>query len=187
MNLYHRLVCRSARWRRVLENKALPWVLDGLDLGDHLLEVGPGPGLTTDLLRRQVARLTAIEIDPLLVGQLQRRLAGTNACIVEGDATAMAFEPQTFSSAISLTMLHHVPSAALQDRLLAEVFRVLRSGGVFAGMDARWSLGLQLIHWRDTLVPVDPDTFGARLAAVGFTRIAVEKIRQAFRFRAWRG
>ena len=42
----------------------IPWVLDGIDLGDDVLEVGPGPGLTTDVLVTMVPRLTAVETDP---------------------------------------------------------------------------------------------------------------------------
>jgi hypothetical protein len=37
----------------------IPWALDGLDPGEDVLELGPGPGLTTDVLRERAARLTA--------------------------------------------------------------------------------------------------------------------------------
>jgi SAM-dependent methyltransferase len=90
------------------------------------------------------------------------------------------------SGAVSFTMLHHVPSAALQDRLLAEVHRVLKPGGVFAGSDSRWSVGFHLIHLRDTMVIVEPETFAARLEAAGFTDVSVKVAKQAFRFRARR-
>jgi hypothetical protein len=51
MNLAHRWLCRSAYWRNAVETYTLPWALDGLDIGANVLEVGPGPGVTTDLLR----------------------------------------------------------------------------------------------------------------------------------------
>ena len=51
MNLAHRWLCGSAYWRKAVETYILPWVLDGLDIGANVLEVGPGPGVTTDLLR----------------------------------------------------------------------------------------------------------------------------------------
>jgi ubiquinone/menaquinone biosynthesis C-methylase UbiE len=44
-----------------------------------------------------------------------------------------------FDGVVCFTMLHHVPSALLQYRLLAEVARVLRPGGVFAGTGSRSS------------------------------------------------
>jgi hypothetical protein len=49
MNLAHRCFCRSAYLRKALETYILPWVLDGLDIGANVLEVGPGTGVTMDL------------------------------------------------------------------------------------------------------------------------------------------
>jgi SAM-dependent methyltransferase len=96
----------------------------------------------------------------------------------------MPFEDASFTSAVSFTMLHHVPSAALQDRLIGEVFRVLRPGAFFAGTDSIWSRTFQLMHLFDTMVVVDPNSFGARLQAAGFTDVAVRQADRAFKFRA---
>ena len=63
MNRVHRWLCRSARWQRTVETQILPWVLDGVDLGAEVLEVGPGPGITTELLCARVSHLTCVEID----------------------------------------------------------------------------------------------------------------------------
>ena len=186
MNQFHRWFCRSALWRKTLAEGLIPWSLKSIDLGQDLLEVGPGPGLTTDILRRRYARVTAIEVDGALATSLERRLQDTNVRVVKGDATTMPFEDGSFSGAVSFTMLHHVPSAALQDRLLAEVFRVLRPGATFAGTDSTWSRAFQLIHLFDTMVLVDPNTFGARLEAAGFTQVSIDVAKVAFRFRARR-
>jgi SAM-dependent methyltransferase len=169
-------------WKRALEQRLLPEVLRTVELGGDLLEIGPGPGLTTDFLRRRVKRLTAVEIDPDLAYSLGSRLAGTNVRVVEADATDLPFDSGSFSGAVALTMLHHVPSAALQDRLLKEVCRVLRPGSDFVGVDVAWSIGLWLFHLGDTLVAVDPDTFAARLETAGFRKVAIEKSRRGFRF-----
>jgi SAM-dependent methyltransferase len=186
MNLLHRWLCRSGLWRKTLEQQLIPWALAGVELGDDVLEVGPGPGLTTDILRRRAARLTSIEIDRRLADSLRRRMQDTNVRVVEGDATAMPFDDGCFSGAVSLTMLHHVPSTVLQNRLLAEVHRVLKPGGVLAGSDSTASLALRLLHIGDTMVLVNPDTFAARLEAAGFSDVAVSVGRGAFRFRARR-
>ena len=122
MNDAHLRICASPEWAAFVESELLPWVLREQDLGDEVLEVGPGPGLTTDVLRRQVPRLTAVEIDE----RLARSLAGTNVTVLHADATALPFEDGQFSAATLFTMLHHVPSAARQDRMLAELRRVLR-------------------------------------------------------------
>jgi len=184
MNLIHRWLCRSASWRKVLGERVFPWALSGVDLGQDVLEVGPGPGLTTDLLHPRVTRITAIEIDPALARSLAARFAGTNVKVIQGDATAMPFPDGQFSGAVSFTMLHHVPSADLQDRLLREVRRVLKRGAAFAGMDSRQSLRMRLLHIHDTLVPVDPRTFGVRLESAGFGEVFIATKADAFRFRA---
>jgi ubiquinone/menaquinone biosynthesis C-methylase UbiE len=162
----------------------VPWVLSDAHLGQNVLELGPGPGLTTDLLRLKVGHITAIEIDPKLSASLSSRLSGGNVEVITGDATAMPFSDAKFSGGASFTMLHHVPSRELQDKLLREVCRVIEPGGVFVGSDSLQSLFMWLIHIGDTLVPVDPDTFGVRLEAAGFQVIEVEKSSDAFRFHA---
>lgn len=78
MNRFHRWYCRSAHWRNTVRDQLLPWVLHDVDLGNQALEIGPGPGLATDLLRLRVDQLTALEINPNLAGDLRRRLAGSN-------------------------------------------------------------------------------------------------------------
>jgi SAM-dependent methyltransferase len=186
MNRIHHWLCRSARWQRFLEQTVLPWVLNEVHLGQEVLEVGPGPGLTTDLLRRRVEHLTAIEIDASLAESLASRLRGSNVTVIRGDGTQMPFVGARFTGAVSLTMLHHVPSRELQDKLIQEVCRVLKPGGVFAGMDARQSFGMRLLHIYDTLVPVNPDTFPSRLETVGFRDVRIDANSYAFRFRARR-
>jgi SAM-dependent methyltransferase len=150
----------------------VPWVVSGADLGQNVLELGPGPGLTTDLLRLKLERLTAIEVDPGLAASLRSRLSGSNVEVIAGDATTMPFADGQFSGAVSLTMLHHVPSPELQDQLLREVWRVIAPGGVFVGSDSIPSLFMRLIHIGDTLVPVAPGYVwraarGRRISGVG--------------------
>ncbi len=153
----------------------LPWALADIDLGDDVIEVGPGYGATTDVLREQVAHLTAIEIDPELAAALSDRLTGTNVDVIEGDATEIAFEDNRFSGATCFSMLHHVPSPALQDRLIGEVARVLRPGGVLVASDSLDSPDLRTFHHDDTFVPVDPDDLPRRLRAAGFVDIELRQ------------
>ena len=110
MNRLHRWMCRSSFWEKFLQMEMLPWALKDVDLGQDLLEVGPGPGLTTDFLRTRFQRVTALEVDPALADSLKRRMSGTNVTVIQGDATALPFEDGQFSGAVAFTMLHHVPS-----------------------------------------------------------------------------
>jgi SAM-dependent methyltransferase len=184
VNLLHRWLCSSARWKRAVESQVLPWTLEGLDLGANVIELGPGYGVTTDLLRDRVAHLTCVEVDAALAEALRRRTLGGNVTVLCEDATAMSLPDGEFDSAVCFTMLHHVPSPALQDRLLAEVARILRPGGIFAGRDSRYSPSFRLLHLFDTMVVVEPSTFPGRLAAAGFEHIQVDVDPRAFRFRA---
>ena len=183
MNRLHRWICRSKGWRKTIEQR-VPWVISNVDLGDNVLEIGPGPGLTTDIFRASVKRLTAVEIDPKLAVSLRSRLDNTNVQVVTADATALPFSDSSFSAGLSFTMLHHVPSRELQDLVLREMWRVLKPGGVFVGSDSLQGLLMRAIHLGDTLVPIHPDSIGARLTAAGFEVLEVEKDRRAFRFHA---
>ncbi len=62
MNNEHLELLVSDGWRELLRDVIVPWALGTTDLGDDVLEVGPGPGLTTDLLRQMVPTLTAVEL-----------------------------------------------------------------------------------------------------------------------------
>jgi SAM-dependent methyltransferase len=183
VNRLHHWLCRSAHWRKTIEQR-VPWVLSDANLGQDVLELGPGPGITTDFVRLRAPRLTALELDPKLADSLRDRLRGSNVDVVTGDATSMPFSDGQFSGGVSFTMLHHVPSPQLQDKLLREVWRVLQPGAFFVGSDSRQSLFMRLIHIGDTLDPINPDNFGVRLEAAGFEVLEIEKRAGAFRFQA---
>lgn len=184
MNTLHRWICSSGLWGKTVKGHVIPWTLEGVDIGSNVLELGPGYGATTEVLRRRVARLTCVELDSRLAEGLRRRPLGQNVTILCEDATSMSLPNATFDGAVCFTMLHHVPSTALQNRLLREVARVLRPGGVFAGADSRDSLPFRLLHGFDTLFPVDPGSFPDRLKAAGFEDIQVDVNAHFFRFSA---
>jgi SAM-dependent methyltransferase len=186
VNRAHLEFCSSPEWARLVEDELLPWVLDGRELGDELLEVGPGPGLTTDVLRRKAARVTAVELDLALAEKLAARLAGSNVRVIAGDVTRLPFPAGQFSGAACLTMLHHIPSRALQDAALAELARVLRPGGLLAGSDGLDTPTRRKLHEDDVFVPVDPGTLEDRLRAAGFGRAQVDVAGDRLRFAATR-
>ena|SRR5712692_2483958 len=186
MNEAHLRLCSSPEWARYVEDELIPWALEGRDLGDSVVEVGSGPGLTTDVLLQKTPRLTAVEIDRPLAAALATRLAGRNVTVVHADATALPFETGCFSAATSLTMLHHVPTSELQDRLLAELCRVLRPGGVLVGTDGTDTPARRELHTGDIFVPVQPDTLARRLEAAGFHDATVDVAGDRVRFVATR-
>jgi SAM-dependent methyltransferase len=167
-----------------MQNDVLPWSLDGLELGSEVLEIGPGYGAATELLRNRVGRLTCVEVDPKLAADLRERMPGHNVTVMHEDATATSLRDAAFDTAVCFTMLHHLPSPSLQDRLMREAFRLLKPGGIFAGTDSLDGRFFRLLHLFDTLVVVDPGTLPSRLAAAGFEDVHVDTNAHAFRFRA---
>ena len=93
--------------------------------------------------------------------------------IVHGDATSLSYADARFSGAACFTMLHHVPTNELQDRLFAEVARVLRPGAALVASDSLASDELEAHHEGDTYNPVDPSSLSARLVAAGFGDVEV--------------
>jgi SAM-dependent methyltransferase len=186
MNRLHRWYCKSDHWRRTVENQVLPWALDGIDLGESVLEVGPGPGVTTDWLRQHVDRMECLEIDPALAEALRYRFQASGVRVQCGDATAMPYDRCSFTSVICFTMLHHIPTLELQDCFFREAYRVLRPGGIFAGVDSLPSILMSIFHVRDTLTLVAPDTIAQRLASAGFIDVYVDVTAERFRFSAKR-
>jgi len=184
MNKRHLEVLASPRWREMLEQHLLPWVEQVADLGDDVLEVGPGRGLTTDLLRVRTARLTAIEIDPVLASDLAARLGGSNVEVVQGDARHTGFAGDRFSAVACFGVLHHVESPGAQDEVFREILRVLRPAGVLVASDGYDNDGTREAHVDDLFVPIDPDRVVDRLSAMGFCDVAVDRGEYEFRFRA---
>lgn len=187
MNREHLELCSSAEWAEHLRTEILPWVFEAVDVPDDLLEIGPGPGAATEVLRAQVKRLTGVESDPDLAARLAVRFADDpTVTIRHADATDLPLPDGQFDAAASFTMLHHVPSAALQDRLFAEVARVLRPGGVFFGTDSLDGPGFRRLHAGDVCVPVDPLTLDERLRRAGFDRVDLAVLSLGVRFVARR-
>ncbi len=173
MNAAHLEFCASPEWRQIVEEMVLPAALRDLDLGDNLVEVGPGPGFTTDVLRSRVDRVTAVELDPALAEALAQRLSGTNVTVLQGDATNLALPADQFASGASFNMLHHIPTDEAQNRVISELARVVRPGGVVVAADSVASDDLRAFHDGDTYNPIDPAGLSARLEAAGFTDVDV--------------
>jgi SAM-dependent methyltransferase len=173
MNEAHQ-ICGSDEWRETMRDVIFPWALGDATLGDDVLEVGPGYGATTDLLSRMTPKLTSVEIDEQLAAMLRDRFAGVPAVqIIRADATTLAFPDGIFSGAACFTMLHHVPTPELQDRLLAEIARVLRPGAPLVASDSMGSDEMEALHDDDTYNPIDPAGLADRLASAGFTGVQV--------------
>lgn len=184
MNEAHE-ACGGPEWRTMMRS-IVPSAIGDIELGDDVLEIGPGYGAATDVVSESVPHLTAVEIDAELVRFLTDRFASQpHVAVVHGDATAMPFDDGRFTGAICFTMMHHVPSEELQDRLFAEVRRVLRPGSALVASDSLASAELEGHHGGDTYNPIDPLTLPARLEAAGFHDVTVTTNPYAWRATAY--
>ena len=173
MNENHAEVCGSPEWADHIQTEILPSLTQHADLGDEMLEIGPGPGAATAWLCDRVKRLTAVEIDEEAAATLAAVYEGSNVEIVVGDATDLGYPDESFDSVGSFTMLHHVPTAALQNKILAEAFRVLRPGGVLLASDSLASNNLHHFHEGDNYNPIEAGTVISRLQTIGFRGLIV--------------
>jgi ubiquinone/menaquinone biosynthesis C-methylase UbiE len=184
MNGAHNVVCSSGWWARRAEFELIPFGLDGIDLGDDVLEIGPGFGATTRVLVQRAGMVNVLELDARYCRRLRAEL-GHSVSVTQGDATRLPYPDGRFSSVLCFTMLHHIPSLDLQDRAFSEVARVLRPGGTFAGTDSLGTgLVFKLIHVGDTLNLIDPDTLPRRLETAGMVGPDVNVGARSFRWRA---
>jgi SAM-dependent methyltransferase len=157
-----------------MQNELLPGLLGAVSIGPELLELGPGPGATTEWLRHRVERLTVLEIEQEAAEKLRMRFGDAgNVTVATGDATAMTYGDESFDTVAAFTMLHHVPTAAAQNRLFAEALRVLRPGGLFVGSDSLPSNDLHEFHADDVYNPIDPGTLLTRLQTLGFAQVTL--------------
>ena len=173
MNENHARVCGSPEWAEYLQTEVLPVVTRDVDLGAAMLEIGPGPGAATEWLRHKVRQLTVVEVDEAAAAALDERYCGTNVEVRTGSGAELGYPDASVDSVGTFTMLHHVPTLALQNKILAEAFRVLRPGGVLVGSDSLAGNDLHLFHADDTYNPVDAASLLARLQTIGFGQITV--------------
>ena len=186
MNRCETWFCGSPFWRYVTRRQLLPWILQGSELGDHVLELGAGPGAATQELGQLATRVTSLEYDHAFSAKLGARVSGASVTVIQGDAATLPFSDGTFSSAIAILMLHHLRSNELQDRAFAEIWRVLRPGGVFLAFDIQDGWLHRVGHIKSTFVPVAPASAFARFTATGFSKVTVDIRRGGYRIRALR-
>ena len=102
----------------------------------RILEIGCGPGALAEAMHRwyPMAHVTAIDRDSNFISFAKENIKGVD--FMEGDATHLPFEDNTFDVTISNTVQEHVEPTAFW----GEQRRVLRPGGVCLCLSARKGL-----------------------------------------------
>jgi len=112
-------------------------VLDriGIQVGEQVLELGPGPGAFTVGAGRRVGaegKLIAIDIQPEMIAQVEQRVREAKLTSVEthiASAHTLPLDDRSVDRAFLITVLPEIPDPA---RALAELHRVLRPDGVLS-------------------------------------------------------
>ena len=105
---------------------------------------------------------------------------------MRGDAATLPFPDHTFSSVVAVLVLHHLKSQEQQNAAFQEFHRVLRPGGMFFAFEIHDGWLQRAGHIRSTFVPISAGSTFGRLTLAGFSRIAVDIERTAFRVCALR-
>ena len=115
---------------------------------DLVLDLGAGAGALTRELARRARRVWAVELDPALARELERRFAGTNVRVVHADATRLRWPEEPFK------VVANVPFArttAILRRLLDDPSVAL----VAAELVVQWELAAKRAAvWPSTLTGV---------------------------------
>ena len=162
-------------------------MLNGYSLGDSVLELGAGLGATTEELRKRAKRVISLEYDHNFATKLGARFSNTNASILQGDAAALPFPDESFSSVIAVLVLHHLKSPEQQEHAFAEIHRVLKPGGVFLVFEIKDGWLQRIGHIKSVFVPISSSEMSDRLTSFGFSEIKVESKGSSFRICALRG
>jgi ubiquinone/menaquinone biosynthesis C-methylase UbiE len=153
--------------------------------GGAALELGCGRGVGAELILDVFGASTvdAFDLDPRMVERARRRLAGRahQARVWVGDAESIAVPDSSYDAVFDFGIIHH---AAAWRRVLAEVKRVLKPGGLFyaeevfaAFIDHAVTRRL-LLHPRDDRF--DRETFLSALVEAGLQPTASEQLWRSF-------
>jgi ubiquinone/menaquinone biosynthesis C-methylase UbiE len=180
MNALENCFCSSRIWRNITQRRILPWLLEGTELGDQVLEIGAGAGAATAELRRRARHVTSLEYSAKLAARLARQ-DGSTPQIIQGDAARLPFAAAQFSSVLAVLMLHHLPSEQAQDNAFREAARVLRPDGVFVALEIHDRWLQRVTHIRSTFTPLRPETVPVRLVSAGLASPRIDAQPQGFR------
>jgi demethylmenaquinone methyltransferase/2-methoxy-6-polyprenyl-1,4-benzoquinol methylase len=121
---------QDPRWRRALVGAVAPAT------GERVLDVATGTGMVAaELLRRADCSVVGIDQSPEMLAAARARFAtvgGSRVELVEGQAEALSFAPESFDALTFTYLLRYVDDPRATVRELA---RVVRPGGRVASLE----------------------------------------------------
>lgn len=161
--------------------------LAALDLrpGEHVLDVGTGPGYLAGEMALQLGsagQIVGIDKSPDMLSRAKRRCAGLpQVSFQEADVTKIPSAPEAFDAAAAIQVYEFVED---MEAALRELHRVLRPGGraIIVDIDLGslvWEAGdraraARVFHARDQADPYLPRRLGPLLRQAGFDLLSVD-------------
>jgi ubiquinone/menaquinone biosynthesis C-methylase UbiE len=157
--------------------------------GEHALDIGCGPGLTTEALARAVGAqgsVLGIDIAPPMLDSARKQCAGLPQVGFErADVIRLPYEDGRFDVALASQVYEYVEQI---DAALVELARVIRPGGRAVLVDTDWESAVWASHndarmrrvleaWNEHIPhPQLPRTLRRRMEQAGFERVRVEVV-----------
>ena len=111
--------------------------IDALGEAAHgsVLDVACGPGILSAVIAKTARQVVAFDLTPQMLKKAAQRCAEAglaNVTFREGNATELPFADAAFDAVVTRLSVHHFDRP---NRVIEEIFRVLRSGGAFVVAD----------------------------------------------------
>lgn len=138
------------------ENRVeIPWVLERLERGDSVLDVGCGGGFLANALAEMRFKVTGVDVSEESLAVARRHDSTRTVDYRFGDAYSLPFEDKSFDVVCAMDFLEHIEDP---QRAIKEFSRVLRPGGkfffhTFSRNFLSWLIIIKLVEW---LIPTTP-------------------------------
>jgi ubiquinone/menaquinone biosynthesis C-methylase UbiE len=145
--------------------------LAGVGPGDHVVDVGCGPGVAVREAIRRGARATGVDPAPVMLRLARRQRGNGDAAWLDGSAEAVPVADGEATVVWSIASVHHWADI---DAGLAEVRRVLAPGGRFLAVERTvrpGATGHGSHGWNEDQV----EAFAAACTAAGFIEVVAER------------
>ncbi|WP_233270533.1 methyltransferase domain-containing protein [Chachezhania sediminis] len=106
--------------------------------GEHVLDIGSGPGFLAEEMARQTGpdgRVTGVDLSPIMVARALARASCGWLDFLQADATSLPLPDAAFDVVVSTQVAEYVPDIPA---MCAEIARVLKPGGRGLVMATDW-------------------------------------------------
>ena len=102
-----------------------------------VLDVACGPGILSAAIAKSARDVVALDLTPQMLTKARQRCSAAglnlnNVAFREGNAAELPFADNTFDAVVTRLSVHHFDRP---DRVMSEIFRVVRPGGSFVMAD----------------------------------------------------